>query len=234
MGETNNGQPKNNKDIDATTIIQFSDEDCTVVQFNYKKKIFYAASMYFDGESLIEEDLRKMDTILNNTKGHGLIILTDTNARSKLWYDKINTDRGKKLEEFLTVNSLHIRNDNTEIPSFETARGKSWIDLTISNHILLGHITDWSIGDEESCSDHKLITFKIGEVSHATTRTFQRLRYITTEEGYNKFNHQLAAHLSKTFKCERNLIDLDQELAETVRKYENKELPVLCRNLQKC
>lgn len=222
----------NNKDIDATTISQISDEDCVVVQVNYKKQLFYGTSMYYAGDSNIEEDLRKMDTILNNTKGHGLMILADTNARNKLWHDEINNDRGKKLEEFLTVNSLFIRNTNIGIPSFETARGRSWIDLTISNHILLGHITDWNIGEEESCSDHKLISFKIGGINPTRTKTFQRMRYITTEEGYIKFNSQLATHLRSTFKCERNATELDQELTNRIRQYDNIEL--LFKHLQKC
>ena len=53
----------NNKDIDATTIRQTSDEDCTVVQVNYNKKLFYSANMYFDRDSSIEKDLKKIDSI---------------------------------------------------------------------------------------------------------------------------------------------------------------------------
>ncbi|KAJ4427096.1 hypothetical protein ANN_24711 [Periplaneta americana] len=164
----------NNKDIDVTTIRQISDEDCIVVEVNYKKKVFFASSMYFDRVSNIEEDIRKAERILTHIKGRRLLILADTNVRNKLWYDNINNERGRLFEEFLTINTLHILNENTEIPSYETARGRSWIDLTITNNILLGHITDWKIAEEESCSDHRIISFKIGEVNRDKTSIYHR------------------------------------------------------------
>mgnify|MGYP000515885614 CR=1 FL=1 len=49
--------------------------------------------MYFDGE----EDIRKVEKILEHIKGNGLIILADTNARNRLWHDMINNERGKTL-----------------------------------------------------------------------------------------------------------------------------------------
>ena len=117
--------------------------------------------MYFDSNEDIKGDLQKMENMLHYTNGNSILILADTNARSKLWYDVINNERGKMLEEFITVNNLHIINENIGVPTFETRRGRSWIDLTLSNSQLLGNLTAWNIGDEESCSDHKLISFKI-------------------------------------------------------------------------
>ena len=65
----------------------------------------------------------KWKNLLHYTNGNSLIILADTNARSKLWYDVINNERGKMLEEFITVNNLHIINENIEVPTFETRQG---------------------------------------------------------------------------------------------------------------
>ena len=74
--------------------------------------------------------------------------------------DDINTNqRGKTLEEFLITSDLHLMNEATSIPTFETIRGRSWIDLTLRNNILVQSTRGWTCGEEESCSDHKLICF---------------------------------------------------------------------------
>ena len=77
--------------------------------------------------------------------------------------------------------NLHIINENIGVPTFETRRGRSWIDLTLSNSQLLGNITAWNIGDEESCSDHNLISFKIARGMQNQPYTFKGTRYITSK-----------------------------------------------------
>jgi hypothetical protein len=75
-------------------------------------------------------------------------------------YDKCTNTRGRALEELIISRDLLI-NEDSDIPTFETIRGRSWIDLTICNKILAQYTRGWSCGDEESCSDHKLISFGI-------------------------------------------------------------------------
>ena len=139
----------NNKDIDVL-ITQLSDEDCIVVEISYGNFKFYGISSYFDIREDIEINSRKIEHILNYSKGQGLLIAADSNARSKTWYDKITNQRGKALEDFLTIYNLHIVNHRTE-PMFETTRGSSYIDLTIGNNQLLRCVTDWTCGIQESC-----------------------------------------------------------------------------------
>jgi phage anti-repressor protein len=75
------------------------------------------------------------DTIENNrehfTKGEELILALDSNTRSKIWFDKHTNARGRTMEEYIITKDLHIINMETGIPSFETNRGHSWIDLTV-------------------------------------------------------------------------------------------------------
>ena len=150
----------NNNNIDATVIRQRSSKHCVVIEIHHKDTKFFISSMYFDIKTDIGMDIGIIDNILDHTKGQGMIISADTNARSKLWYDIKDNERGRALEEYLTISSLHIINENTGIPTFETRREKSWIDLTISNNHLLSRIKDWKCGEEESCSDHKIISFE--------------------------------------------------------------------------
>jgi len=52
-------------------------------------------------------------------------------------------------------------NVRTNIPTFETIRGRSWTDLTLCKNILAQKIVGCSCGDEESSVDHKIIFFNI-------------------------------------------------------------------------
>jgi hypothetical protein len=68
-------------------------------------------------------------------------------------------------------------NEASGIPTFETIRGRSWIDLTLCNNILAQNTGRWTCGEEESCSDHKLILFDseagtsgCNAINHAGTR----------------------------------------------------------------
>ena len=90
----------NNKAIDAVLITQLSDEDCIVAEIIYRSTKCYGASLYVDIAEHIELTIRKTEQILNYSKGQGLLIAADSNARSKMWYDTIINQRGKFWKNF--------------------------------------------------------------------------------------------------------------------------------------
>jgi hypothetical protein len=67
------------------------------------------------------------------------------------------------LEEFLTIYNFYIVNDRSE-PTFETTRGRGYVDLTIVNNQLIRRVMDWTCDKQESCSNHKIITFSLRRV----------------------------------------------------------------------
>ena len=81
--------------------------------------------MYFDITEEIERGLEKIDKMLEFTKGNGLIIAADSNARSAAWHDTKNNKRGKTMEEFIVGKGLYIMNEESEWTTFHNARGKS-------------------------------------------------------------------------------------------------------------
>ena len=212
----------NNKRIDVILIKQLSDEDCVVAEVSYRNSKFYAISLYFDSNEDIKINIRKTERILDSLKGHGLIIGVDSNARSKTWYDVITNQRGKELEEFLTINNLHIVNEKSE-PTFETMRGKSYIDLTITNNQLIRRVTEWTCGIQESCSDHKILTFKI-EIQRETYRALipdlTGTRY-TIQKDLKKFDENLNVNLISKFNCENLEESIDKELHKKLKQYED-------------
>jgi hypothetical protein len=151
----------NNKEVDIITIAQGSHKDAILTEIRYKGLGLYGASLYFPINIDIGRDLDSIENILHLTKGKGLILALDSNARSKLWFDKHTNVRGRTMEEYIITRDLHIINTETGIPSFETNRGRSWIDLTLCNSKVTQNIRRWTCGEEESCTDHKIMCFDI-------------------------------------------------------------------------
>jgi len=128
------------------------------------------------------------------------------------------------LEDFLTIYNLYIVNDRSE-PTSETTRGSSYVDLMFVNNQLLRCVTDWTCGIQESCSDHKILTFNLGMVRQdkpINNTDYVGLRYIIKNEDFEKFEAILASNMSK-FNCEnkKGLEKIDQELCNKINFYED-------------
>jgi hypothetical protein len=114
-------------------------------------------------------------------------------------------------------------NEANDVPTFETIRGRSWIDLTISNNILAKNTRRWTCGEEESCSDHKLILFDIeGGTLDCNTFIHARKLYLIKAEDWHQFENKLVTNMLSSFNCVNNTSDLtqcDEELGETVKQF---------------
>jgi len=117
--------------IDTMLIQELSDADTVVVEIIKGNLKIILVSMYFDRENLIKHDLAKIEAVLRHAKGTGVLITTDSNARSILWYDTETNTRGRILEEFITSNRLHIMNEDCSKTTFRNHMGTTNIDLTI-------------------------------------------------------------------------------------------------------
>jgi hypothetical protein len=51
-----------------------------------------------------------------------------------------------------------VENDRDSIPTFETANGKSWIDITLSRD---ARVEGWAVREGETLSDHRSISFSV-------------------------------------------------------------------------
>jgi hypothetical protein len=139
-----------------------------------------------------------------------------------LWNDIYTTKRGKPLEEFIIINDFLVINEKMEVPTWESNRGSSWIDLTICNNILTRNIRRWTCGEEESCSEHKIIFFGIeGGTSGANTFNHTRKRYLTKAADLGKFVNNMVSNLQSGFNCLSDLTQCDQELGEIVKQHTN-------------
>jgi len=216
----------NNDQLDATLITQLSNEDCVAVEVRSEAVKFYSVSMYFDIRRDIEKDIRQLEKVINYTKGKGLIIAVDSKSRSKMWHDTITNQRGKILE-FLICNELYILNEATETPTFQCNWGSSRIDPTITNSRLVRYISDWICGEEEICSDHNIVNFKIASVNNGKDRmNYTGVRYISNQENYKKFDTNAATNFIYTFNCinKTDANKLDEELQGNAKQYNTEDL----------
>ena len=107
----------------------------------------------------------------------------------------------------------------TGIPSFETNRGRSWIDLTLCNSKRTQNIRRWTCG-EESRADHKTICFDIESRGfEGNAKYFTQKRYNTKVDNWGTFERNLVKNLVKKFECwtdPYNLTECDRALSRKV------------------
>ena len=144
-----------------------------------------------------------------------------------MWFDKLTNGRGKKLEEFLISKQLFVINEKSEMKTFQSSRGSSNIDLTISNNILLKEVQEWKISEEETCSDHRMIQFCIRQQNALQTRNnFQGIKYITRGGNLNKFeallSHKIAKRMCES-SWEKDTKDLDQYISSRIADTDDME-----------
>jgi hypothetical protein len=176
-------------------------------------------SAYFDINTKIEDDLNRLEKILELAKKHGISIAVDSNSRLAVWHDIITNKRGKILEEYMVSKDLYIMNENRQRTTFHNTRGQSNIDLTIVNTSLLKDIGGWDISDEDSCSDHSIIQFSIRQSNKpGRQHTYQGIRYIIDEQNLSRFDSNLKDLPATKFQKSKtkNFSDLDKELATLV------------------
>jgi len=179
-----------NKRIDTILLTQFSNEDTVVVETRGENTSLILISMYFDINRTIDTDLQKIKEILTHAKGTGIIFAVDTNARSTTWHDVLTNKGGEALEEFLISRQLYIASEESCHKTFQSGRGASNIDLTIANNQTIGSINNWSIHEQDSCSDHNILKYELGNEkdSHSDTGPImKRTRYIVTQRDTSKF-----------------------------------------------
>jgi hypothetical protein len=83
----------NNNDIDVTAITQVSYEDAILTEIRYKRTKLLSTSVYLPIDRDTDRDFDTVENILQLTRGEGLILAINSNARSKLWSDKCTNTR---------------------------------------------------------------------------------------------------------------------------------------------
>jgi len=123
--------------------------------------------MHLDITEEMDKTIETLNDILRITNTRGTLITMDSNQRKK-----------QNLQEFLISKQLFIMNEDSEMNTFQGSRRSSNIDLTICNKKLLSEVQEWKNSEEESCSDHRIIQFSLGQYNTQLKETTFNLKNI--------------------------------------------------------
>ncbi|GBN69253.1 hypothetical protein AVEN_205883-1, partial [Araneus ventricosus] len=122
---------------------------------------FIFISVYCSPSEDIVPILQQLESIIEVHQDSFISINGDFNAKSSAWGPTEQDERGKALLELVFRQDLDIGNDIYSAPTFDSERGKSWIDLTLKKNISREVFKNWVLHQDVTASDHNLITYEI-------------------------------------------------------------------------
>lgn len=122
------------------------------------------------------EHLDELDEVIDQMRGHPMLIGGDFNSKSKLWGSNKTDGRGSLVEEWAAQNELRLINVGNE-PTCVRAQGASCVDLTWATPDLLGELRGWRVLPDETLSDHAYIYMEIGPKVGKVRRKATRLAW---------------------------------------------------------
>ena len=116
--------------------------------------------------------------------------------------------------------------------SFESTRGSSNNDLTVVSDKMVTLIGNLKISDMESCSDHQIITFDVGNdaaCAYHHQPSYYGIRYVVRDGDLEKFDANILREIAMQFLNQNDHVDgksLDKELYMLVREGKDIEINV--------
>lgn len=107
-----------------------------------------------------EPKLDELQTHLEHLKKVDTILIGDFNAKSHVWGDILDNDRGTVSLEFCASNDLVIFNYPNSTPTFQGRMGQSWVYLKMIRFTNRNSkITECEFSEENPLSNHNEIGF---------------------------------------------------------------------------
>ncbi|GBP96665.1 Retrovirus-related Pol polyprotein from type-1 retrotransposable element R1 [Eumeta japonica] len=160
--------------LTLTALAHLSTQHCMVAHVGPSD--LYVISGYFQYSDRIDPYLEHLGSVLNALRGKRVIVGVDSNVHSPMWHCERRqyTGRGaeaehrrQQMECFIAERSLMLHNCEGQPATFAGARGESNIDLTLSTRGVA--VNDWSVLEDASVSDHRLIVYRVDGVVRSAT-----------------------------------------------------------------
>ena len=147
------------KKVKFLELPQLEDRDTAVCLAKIRGAQVVVASVYLDQNysEVITDKLREVIRYAENRQ-LPLIIGMDSNCHSSMFGPTSNS-RGDKLDAFIIESGLNVENIG-QIPTFQSSRYSSCIDVTLSRGLFSG-LRDWRVDCSYNASDHNTILFKL-------------------------------------------------------------------------
>jgi hypothetical protein len=148
-------------------------------------------NVYVPPKGSLGGTLAKLDALLASRRGRPTIIGGDLNAKHPSFGGEEDDGRGRQVIDLVGAANLVVENDPDSLPTFETANGRSWIDVTFSRDAT---VEDWEVREEETLSDHRGISFSIITEEERTDREIDGKRFLMTSQAdWKLFRETLVA-----------------------------------------
>lgn len=152
-------------------------------------KSYIFGSIYCSPSMELLSVCREVEEVLQIRSNSYCVLGGDYNAKSHIWGDKSQDNRGQILIDMFQTLDMVVLNDPNSIPTFQGAQGSSWIDVTATFDSNI--IEDWQVMTEVSLSDHKYIDFnvvlcKLGAVYKKSSYYFKNLNLLDFYEALNR------------------------------------------------
>lgn len=158
----------------------------------------YVVSCYCQPSNPITDYLGRLDEVAGRLRGKPLLIGMDANAKSFWWNSRVTDGRGRQLEDFILQHDLQVLNTPTELSTYCSVHGESWIDVTLATRSASNLVSGWDV-KEWATSDHRAIHFVYGATGVELTRPVRRMaRYNCRKADWERFDETLALALPDT------------------------------------
>lgn len=213
-------EEKLNKLSETAIVGDFTNKDMTTIRMKLKHKqghlinlLVCSAYLPSRTDSTSSEEGSIIKKPLNETykemikycknNNMELIIGCDANAHNTVWGETYNDIRGESIVEFIVDNNLQLINEGSA-PTWQDRDSSSIIDLTLATTNLQRNIGKWKVIDEETHSDHNMITFDIG-----TEKTGNIMKRNIRKSNFIKYKEEVESNLKLVRKSVNNTEDLD-------------------------
>ncbi|GBM04605.1 hypothetical protein AVEN_75568-1 [Araneus ventricosus] len=197
---------------DLSVMKVFTATNTVGVSFPYRGMNLLLITVYCPPKEDLYHTLAELQTCL--MLPYDRVLLTgDFNSKSPVWGSDVEDERGRQLMEFVLSKGLAIVNEEDTIPTFDGSRGRSWVDIIISDPLLLDNIFKWKVDLEPTCSGHNSISFSL-----YTGKTKPRKHRRFNLKNINILSLRSSLHSEIGNRVLAHATDLDREVEDYVTK----------------
>lgn len=151
------------KGVTAVPLYDFCTGDLMAASMKMEgvgRLVIASAYLPFDSMDNPTEEVRKLVEFYSHNE-LSLVLGCDANSHHSVWGSTDTNARGIKLLEYLAGTELEILNVG-DTPTFRSGTREEVIDITLCSNQIMNKIRNWRVEEEDTLSDHSLITFKLG------------------------------------------------------------------------
>lgn len=179
---------------DPLELVQYKTTHFTSIVINTTIGPVVIISAYFQFADPIEPFIDHLDNIIRKAirKTSNILIGLDANAHSPLWHSSAEDDRGVLFTNLIMLHDLVILNKQNQPTTHKSGTN---IDITMCTINLADKIHKWTVHENESMSDHRLITFELQLKPIQTPHEIKRYNF--KKANYAMLNNYLHNNINR-------------------------------------